>query len=91
MGETGENKEKQRETGKTGRNKGKQGVSGEKRKTRENKGKRRKRWKTRRIRGKHRKQREKTRGSVGKTGECTGTQGNFYIYWEHIMESYMIY
>ena len=34
---------------------------------------------------------EKTRGSVGKTGECTGTQGNFYIYWGHIMESYMIY
>ena len=29
--------------------------------------------------------------NVGKRGECIGTLGNFYIYWGHIMESYMRY
>ena len=33
----------------------------------------------------------KTRDNVEKTGKCMGTQGNFYIYWGHIMESYMRY
>ena len=32
----------------------------------------------------------KTRDNVGKTGECIGT-GKLFIYWGHIMKSYMRY
>ena len=51
---------------------------------------RKKRRKTRGNRGKRRKTRE-TRDNVGKTGKCIETLGNFYMYWRHIMQSYMRY
>ena len=80
MGETGENKEKQRETGKTGRSKGETGS------IRENI---EKHGKTGRIREKRRK----TRKNKGKRRNNRGmhkiTRENFYIYSGHIMESYM--
>ena len=41
------------------------------------------------VSGENIEKHEETRDNVGKTGECIGTQGNFYIYWGHIMESFI--